>query len=90
MDMEYLKKAKQFLTENRDVEELRREIMELSSKQAALNYKLYDAYITNRTLAIRIYGYLSENLLMGGNRLPEDAKEIVDKYLMAGRKKHER
>ncbi|WP_461866783.1 hypothetical protein [Thermococcus sp.] len=89
MDMEYLKRAKQFLAENGNVEKLKREIMELSSKQAAFNYKLYDTYITNRTLAIRIYGYLSENLLMGGDELPEDAKEIVDKYLMTGRKKHE-
>ncbi|WP_461863463.1 hypothetical protein [Thermococcus sp.] len=83
--MEYLEKAREFLAKGGDVDSLKREIMELSSKQAALNYKLYDAYMTNRTLAIRIYGYLSENWMMGGGKLDEETKRIVDKYLLMGR-----
>ncbi len=84
--MEYLKKAKEFLADRGDVEALKMEVMKLSSRQASLNYKLYDAYITNRTLAIRIYGYLSENWMMGGGELDEEAKKIVDRYLLMGRK----
>ncbi len=84
--MEYLKKAKEFLADGGDVEALKMEVMKLSSRQASLNYKLYDAYITNRTLAIRIYGYLSENWMMGGGELDEEAKKIVDRYLLMGRK----
>lgn len=83
--MEYLEKAREFLAKGDDVDSLKREIMELSSKQAALNYKLYDAYMTNRTLAIRIYGYLSENWMMGGGKLDEETRRIVDKYLLMGR-----
>ncbi len=83
--MEYLEKAREFLAKGDDVDSLKREIMELSSKQAALNYKLYDAYLTNRTLAIRIYGYLSENWMMGGGKLDEETRRIVDKYLLMGR-----
>ena len=83
--MEYLEKAREFLAKGGDVDSLKREIMELSAKQAALNYKLYDAYMTNRTLAIRIYGYLSENWMMGGGKLDEETKRIVDKYLLMGR-----
>ncbi|WP_457742854.1 hypothetical protein [Thermococcus sp.] len=71
-------------------EELRRKLLELSKEEASLNYKMYELFNENRTLAIRLAGYIAENRLYGGNWNDEEAVRIMDKYLKAGRKESHR
>ncbi|HII61051.1 hypothetical protein [Pyrococcus horikoshii] len=67
------------------IEELKMELLELSKKQAVLNFKIYELFQENRTLAIRLAGYIAENKLFGGNWNDEEVKKIMDKYLLKRR-----
>ncbi|WP_297523477.1 hypothetical protein [Thermococcus sp.] len=62
-------------------EELRRKLLELSKREASLNFKMYELYQENQTLAIRLAGYIAENRLYGGNWNNEKVKRVMDKYL---------
>ncbi len=64
-----------------DEEELRRKLLELSKREASLNFKMYELYQENQTLAIRLAGYIAENRLYGGNWNDEKVKRVMDKYL---------
>ncbi|WP_099210725.1 hypothetical protein [Thermococcus henrietii] len=67
-------------------EKLRDRLLELSKKEAVLNYKMYELFNENRTLAIKLAGYIAENRMLGGNWSDEEAINVMDKYLKAGRK----
>ena len=69
-----------------DVEELRMKLLELSKKEASLNFKMYELFNENLTLAIKLAGYIAENRMFGGNWRDEEAVRVMDKYLKAGRK----
>jgi len=69
-----------------DAEELRNRLLELSKKEAVLNYKMYELFNENRTLAIKLAGYIAENRMFGGKWSDEEVIRIMDKYLKAGRK----
>jgi len=73
-----------------DVEELRMKLLELSKKEASLNFKMYELFNENMTLAIRLAGYIAENRMLGGNWSNEEAVKVMDKYLTAGRKEGHR
>ncbi len=65
-----------------DEEELRRKLLELSKREASLNFKMYELYQENQTLAIRLAGYIAENRLYGGNWNNEKVKRVMDRYLI--------
>ncbi|GAB6135444.1 hypothetical protein [Thermococcus prieurii] len=67
-------------------EKLRDRLLELSKKEAVLNYKMYELFNENRTLAIKLAGYIAENRMLGGKWSDEEAINVMDKYLKAGRK----
>ncbi|WP_297065125.1 hypothetical protein [Thermococcus sp.] len=64
------------------MEELRRKLLELSKKEATLNFKIYELYHENQTLAIKLAGYIAENRLYGGRWKNEEAMKIMNKYLV--------
>ena len=72
-----------------DEEELRRKLLELSKREASLNFKMYELYQENQTLAIRLAGYIAENRLYGGNWNDEKVKRVMDKYLTKKRSSNE-
>lgn len=63
------------------VEELRRKLLELSKREATLNFKMYELYQENQTLAIKLAGYIAENRLYGGKWKDKEAMKVMDKYL---------
>ncbi|WP_297550586.1 hypothetical protein [Thermococcus sp.] len=63
------------------VEELRRKLLELSKREATLNFKMYELYQENQTLAIKLAGYIAENRLYGGKWEDKEAMKVMDKYL---------
>ncbi|WP_297474730.1 hypothetical protein [Thermococcus sp.] len=63
------------------VEELRRKLLELSKKEATLNFKMYELYQENQSLAIKLAGYIAENRLHGGGWKNPEVEKIMDKYL---------
>jgi len=71
-------------------EELRRKLLELSKREATLNFKMYELYQENQTLAIRLAGYVAENRLYGGKWKNEEAMRVMDKYLIKKRNEDER
>jgi hypothetical protein len=66
-------------------DELKRRLLELSKREASLNFKMYELYEENRTLAIKLAGYIAENRLLGGSWNNEEAKRVMDKYLLSKR-----
>ena len=68
------------------VEELRRKLLELSKREATLNFKMYELYQENQTLAIKLAGYIAENRLYGGRWQNEEAIKVMDRYLTKRRK----
>ncbi|WP_297468508.1 hypothetical protein [Thermococcus sp.] len=64
------------------VEELRRKLLELSKREATLNFKMYELYQENQTLAIKLAGYIAENRLYGGKWEDKEAMKVMDKYLV--------
>ncbi|WP_297502012.1 hypothetical protein [Thermococcus sp.] len=71
-------------------EELRRKLLELSKREASLNFKMYELYQENQTLAIRLAGYIAENRLYGGKWENREAIKVMDKYLTKKRNEDER
>ncbi|NJE55527.1 hypothetical protein E3E28_09930 [Thermococcus sp. 21S9] len=69
-----------------DAEELREKLLELSKREASLNFKMYELFNENLTLAIKLAGYIAENRMLGGKWSDEEAVKVMDKYLKAGRK----
>ena len=63
-------------------EALRRKLLELSTKQASLNFRIYELFTYNRTLAMRLSGYAAENRSLGGDGVSEEVQKIIDKYLV--------
>jgi len=66
-------------------EELKARLLELSKKEAALNFKMYELFNENRNLAIKLSGYIAENRMLGGHGVEEGVQEIIDRYLGVGR-----
>jgi len=66
------------------MEELRRKLLELSKREAALNFRMYELYQENQTLAIKLAGYIAENRLYGGKWKDGEAMKVMDKYLVKG------
>ncbi len=64
------------------MEELRKRLLELSRQEASLNFKMYELFEENRILAIKLAGYIAENRLLGGDWNDEEAKRVMDKYLI--------
>ncbi|NJF24516.1 hypothetical protein [Thermococcus sp. Bubb.Bath] len=62
--------------------DLRQRLLELSKREASLNFKMYELYEENMTLAIKLAGYIAENRLLGGSWNDEEAKRVMDKYLV--------
>ncbi|ASJ16137.1 hypothetical protein A3L04_03110 [Thermococcus chitonophagus] len=75
------------MEEEEEIEELRRKLIELSKRQAALNFKIYQLFMENRTLAIRLSGYIAENKSLGENYHNPEIEKIIDKYLFSARNK---
>ena len=73
-----------------DAEELRERLLELSKREASLNFKMYELFNENLTLAIKLAGYIAENRMLGGKWSDEEAVKVMDKYLTAGRKEEHR
>jgi len=73
-----------------DAEELRERLLELSKREASLNFKMYELFNENLTLAIKLAGYIAENRMLGGKWSNEEAVKVMDKYLRAGRKEEHR
>ena len=65
-----------------DEKELRERLLELSKREASLNFKMYELFQENRTLAIKLAGYIAENRLYGGNWNDNEVKRVMDKYLL--------
>ncbi|ASJ09209.1 hypothetical protein A3L11_08195 [Thermococcus siculi] len=63
-------------------EALRRKLLELSTRQASLNFKIYELFTCNRTLAMRLSGYAAENRSLGGKGVSEEVQKIIDRYLL--------
>ncbi len=63
------------------------ELLELTKQISSLNYKLYEVYTANRALAIKILGYSSENIALGGNGMSKEVEKIIDYYLGLGERK---
>ncbi len=60
---------------------LRMKLMELSKREASLNFKSYELFTYNRILAIKLSGYAAENRALGGKGVSEDVQRVIDKYL---------
>ncbi len=71
------------------VEGLRRKLLELSKREATLNFKMYELYQENQTLAIKLAGYIAENRLYGGKWENSEAMEVMDKYLVKKKSSNE-
>ncbi|WP_324735703.1 hypothetical protein VFC49_00425 [Thermococcus sp. SY098] len=67
--------------------EARLELLELTKQISSLNYKLYEVYTANRALAIKILGYSSENIALGGKGVSREVEKIIDYYLRLGGRK---
>jgi hypothetical protein len=64
-------------------DDLKQRLLELSKKEASLNFKMYELYEENRTLAIRLSGYAAENRSLGGKGVSEEVQKIIDRYLLS-------
>lgn len=66
-------------------DKLRRKLLELSREEAVLNYRIYELFNENLTLAIKLAGYIAENRMLGGNWKNEEVIKVMDRYLKAGK-----
>ncbi len=69
------------MEEREEIDVLRMKLMELSRREASLNFKSYELFTYNRILAIKLSGYAAENRALGGKGISMAVQRIVDKYL---------
>jgi len=67
--------------EKDELDVLRMKLMELSKREASLNFKSYELFNYNRILAIKLSGYAAENRALGGKGVSEGVQRIIDRYL---------